>query len=223
MSTDRESVALLACGVSPYRFLRPVMTLALVPAAATMYVMIEAMPDANQRYREILSTSSPRRSRATSSRAVFFEQFPNWALYPREDAGVGRTGWRDLMVANTSQAGRVGVCLASQGRLVLDAKKRTVELVLTDGTSTPSAVPGEANTTRFSERLIMRLDPNTIFPPLELARGFSEKTIAQLRADIAQKVQRGESPHTRRSCTSTPSSRSRWPASCSPSSRWRSA
>ena len=53
MSGDREAVALLACGVSPYRLLRPVLLLATVAAAATLYVMLEAIPDANQTFREI--------------------------------------------------------------------------------------------------------------------------------------------------------------------------
>src|SRR5688572_12549418 len=54
MSGDREAVALLACGVSPYRLLRPVFALAAVVAAVHLYVMIRAIPDANQSYRQII-------------------------------------------------------------------------------------------------------------------------------------------------------------------------
>src|SRR6185295_8068285 len=53
LSADRESVALLACGVSPYRLLRPVVILGTAAGLATLYVMIEAIPDANQTFREI--------------------------------------------------------------------------------------------------------------------------------------------------------------------------
>src|SRR4029077_12337087 len=53
LSADREAVALLACGVSPYRLLRPVLLMAVLATAATMYVMVEAIPDANQAFREI--------------------------------------------------------------------------------------------------------------------------------------------------------------------------
>jgi len=53
LSADRETVALLACGVSPYRLLRPVMLMAAICAAATTYVMVKAIPDANQTFREI--------------------------------------------------------------------------------------------------------------------------------------------------------------------------
>ena len=53
LSADREAVALLACGVSPYRLMRPVGLMATVAAAATIYVMIKAIPDANQTFREL--------------------------------------------------------------------------------------------------------------------------------------------------------------------------
>src|SRR5215207_9367243 len=53
MSGDREAVALLACGVSSYRLLRPVLIFAAVAGAVHLYVMIRAIPDANQTFREI--------------------------------------------------------------------------------------------------------------------------------------------------------------------------
>src|SRR5437016_10556164 len=40
LSGDRESVALLACGVSPLRLLRPVLLMAAVVAGADLYVLL---------------------------------------------------------------------------------------------------------------------------------------------------------------------------------------
>src|ERR1700730_8281656 len=54
MSGDREAMALLACGVSPYRLLRPVLLPATVAGAAHLWVMLSAIPDANQTYRQIV-------------------------------------------------------------------------------------------------------------------------------------------------------------------------
>ena len=48
-----EAVALLACGVSPYRLLRPVGVMGIVAGAATLYVMLVSIPDANQTFREL--------------------------------------------------------------------------------------------------------------------------------------------------------------------------
>jgi LPS export ABC transporter permease LptG/LPS export ABC transporter permease LptF len=195
LSTDREAVALLACGVSPYRLLRPVVAIGAVATAATLYVMIVALPDANQKYREILFGIVTQKLESDVQPRVFFQDFPNWVLYPQNDAEAGQAGWSDIMLANTSKPDAVEVYMARRGRIVLDPAKRTVQLVLIDGTKYATAGPGESNTTRFAEELVIPLDPNTVFPPLDLARGLTEKTIVQLQADIAEKVRRKESPH----------------------------
>src|SRR5215831_6195575 len=53
LSADREFVALQACGVSIFRVLRPLALLAVLACGATAYVMIVALPNANQTFREI--------------------------------------------------------------------------------------------------------------------------------------------------------------------------
>jgi LPS export ABC transporter permease LptG/LPS export ABC transporter permease LptF len=194
LSTDRESVALLACGVSPYRLLRPVMAVAAVATAATLFVMIEAIPDANQEYRKILFATLSKKVESDIQPRVFFQEFPNWVLYPRNEAEPGQSGWRDVLLANTTQPEAIDLYLAQHGQVVLDPEKRTVELILLDGTSYATGGPGESSMTRFGQQII-RLDPNTVFPPVDIARGLTEKTIVQLREDIEKKVGRNESPH----------------------------
>jgi lipopolysaccharide export system permease protein len=48
LSADRELVAMQACGIGLFRLLRPVLVLASVAAGVTSYVMLEAIPNANQ-------------------------------------------------------------------------------------------------------------------------------------------------------------------------------
>jgi LPS export ABC transporter permease LptG/LPS export ABC transporter permease LptF len=195
MSADREAVALLACGVSPYRLLRPVLALAGVATAATLWVMIEAIPNSNQTYREIVFEILTKKVETEIRPGVFYEEFPNWALFPREEVGTGETGWKDLLVADYSHQESIKLYLARRGRIALDPKNRTVRLVLSDGTAYATGQPGEANTNRFTEDLVITLDPDSVFKPLELPPGLTEKTIARLRADIALKRSRGDSPH----------------------------
>ncbi len=194
MSADREAVALLACGVSPYRILRPVLVLAGIATAATLYVMIEALPDSNQRYREILFEILTKKVETEIRPGVFYEDFPNWALYPRQEAGPGEVGWKDLLVADSSRPDSIRLYLARHGRIALDPANRTVRLVLTDGTHYATGQPGDAGVNRFREQFVITLDPNSVFPPLDLPPGVTEKTIAQLRADIAVKRARGSGP-----------------------------
>jgi LPS export ABC transporter permease LptG len=156
--------------------------------------MIEAIPDANQKYREILFATLSKKVESDIQPRVFFQEFPNWVLYPRNEAEPGQSGWRDVLLANTTQPEAIDLYLAQHGQVVLDPVKRTVELILLDGTSYATGGPGESSMTRFGQQII-RLDPNTVFPPVDIARGLTEKTITQLRKDIEDKVGRNESPH----------------------------
>ena len=45
LSSDRESVALQACGVSIFRMLVPLIVLGVTAAAVTCYVLVVALPD----------------------------------------------------------------------------------------------------------------------------------------------------------------------------------
>src|SRR5437763_1798472 len=53
LSGDRETVALLACGVNPLRLLRPALFMGLVIGGLTLYVMVDLVPDSNQKFWEI--------------------------------------------------------------------------------------------------------------------------------------------------------------------------
>ena len=188
LSGDREGVALLACGVSPYRLLRPILFLSVLAAGATLYVMIWSIPNSNQRYREIVYGIIAQKAEADIRPRVFFDEFPNWVLFPNDEAPSGQGGWKDLLVANTTDHGATQLWMASAGRLHLDYDERRVTLILTRGTRYTSHDGGGTATYEFPGNIELQLDPNTIFPPQELPPGLTEKTIAELRATVAQKV-----------------------------------
>src|SRR4029450_8914781 len=102
MWAGRESVALLACGVSPYRLLRPLVVFAVLAALATGYVMIVAIPQSNQAFRQIPFTLVSQRVETEIQPRVFYQDFPGWVLYAREEPDPGDPGWKKLMVANTT-------------------------------------------------------------------------------------------------------------------------
>ena len=187
LSADRETVALLACGVSPYRLLRPVMLMAALCAAATMYVMVKAIPDANQTFREITFEVIAKRVENDIHPRVFFEDFPGWVLYARDEPPEGG-GWKDVLVANTSKPETTDLFLASRGRLVLNREERRVDMVLTDGIRYSTGKPGETNTLRVPGDLTMALNPEMVFRKADLPRGLTEKTMAELREDMKTKL-----------------------------------
>ena len=192
LSADREAVALLSCGVSPYRLLRPLMAFAVLATAATAYVMFEAIPDANQRFREITWELVSKRVENDVQPRVFFEDFPGYVLYARDVDAAG--GWKDVLVANTSTPGETVVALAARGRLVLNPEARRVELVLTEGTRYMPGAKGDAQTYDFRGDLIVGLDADTVFGNQQIPRTLTEKSIADLQADATLKLNRKEGP-----------------------------
>lgn len=185
LSGDREIVVLMACGVSPYRLFRPVFALSAVAAAATLWVMVTAIPDANQTYREITARIVADRAEGQVRPRVFFEDFPNTVLYVREVPADG--GWQDVLAADTRNPAQPIVYVARRGRMVVDRGARTIQMVLEDGAqhTTRGADPAVYEIARFKE-MVLSLDPESVFPRTGPARGEREMTIAELQARVAE-------------------------------------
>ena len=195
MSSDRETVALQACGVSLLRMFRPLLLLALAAAAATCYVMVVALPEANQRFREITFRTVASRAEGEVKPRVFYEDFPDVVLYARDVSQTGG-GWRDVFLADLRNSGQPDVYVASQGQVVLDAEQRTVDVVLRSGTGHVMRAD-EAGTYEVHsfDEIVIGLDPESVFPRSGPQRGYPELTIAQLREEAAQLSAQGVSPH----------------------------
>lgn len=194
LSADREIVVLMACGVSPYRLLRPVLLLGLLCWAATTWVLIEAIPNENQNYREITLRIVADRAEGQVRAREFFEDFPDTVLYVREIPASG--GWQDVFAASTRTPGQPVIYLARRGRMVVDRQKKTIEMVLEDGTrhtSKPSD-PATYEVVRFDQTLLS-LNPESVFPRQGPARGEREMSIAELEARIKELEKLGQSPH----------------------------
>ena len=190
MSGDREAVALLACGVSPYRLLRPVLFMAALAGGAHLYVMLQAIPDANQSFRQLTYDVVSQQVENDVRPQVFFQNFPNWILYVRDIPKTGG-GWKDVVVAETNRPdGTTTLFMADRGRLQLDRVKQTVHLVLEDGVRYSSrGLDGKAiETYRFKDPLIVKLDPQSVFQNLQLTRGLGEMTVGALQQQAATKL-----------------------------------
>ena len=127
---------------------------------------------------------------------VFFEDFPGWVLYAR-DVPPNGGGWRDVLVADTHDPGRTTLYLARGGRLILDRAKQTVDLVLNNGNRYSNSGPDgrQIETYRFPRDLIVSLDPQTVFPRMEIQRGINELPIPELMRQAAERRKAGLSPH----------------------------
>jgi len=194
LSGDREIVAMEACGVSLGRLLRPLLLFGLVATAATTYVMIVALPAANQAFREITFKLLMTRGETKIKPRVFYTDFPNLAIYVREvTPGVG---WADVMVAESSTPTQPKTYLAKKGRLLLDESKRTVQMVLIDGThhSVNLDDPEKYEQGTFAQTMLV-IDPESVFPRIGPMKGAMEMTIAELKTEMADLRKQNIYPH----------------------------
>src|SRR5437867_10032618 len=174
LSADREFVAMQACGVSVARLLWPVGVLSLIGWATTSYVMIEALPDANQAFRQIAFNVLAERAEGEVKPRIFFTEFPDLVIYVRDIPPEG--GWNDVFMSDNTPGRPQAIYLVRYGRVVLDAKRRTVEMVLEDGTRHVANVDGSYQVVKF-ERQVVSVSAESVFPRGGPTRGDPELTI----------------------------------------------
>jgi LPS export ABC transporter permease LptG/LPS export ABC transporter permease LptF len=194
LSGDREIVAMEACGVSLGRLLRPLVLFAVVATAATTYVMIVALPAANQAFREITFKLLMARGETKIKPRIFYTDFPNLVIYVREvTPGVG---WSDVVVSDSSNAAEPRLYLAKKGRLLLDESKRSVDMVLSEGTQhwVDLNQPEKYQIGAF-EKTTLVINPDSVFPREGPMKGLTEMTIVELKKEMADLRAQNIYPH----------------------------
>ncbi len=192
LSADREFVAMQACGVSVARLLWPVGILSVIGWASTAYVMIEALPDANQAFRQIAFTVLAERAEGEVKPRIFFTEFPDLVMYVRDIPPEG--GWNDVFMADNTPGRPQAIYLVKHGRVALDAKKRTVAMVLEDGTRHTANADGTYQVVKFA-RQVVTVNPDVVFPRGGPTKGDPEMTIAELRQRAVELEKAGISSH----------------------------
>ena len=193
MSTDRETVVLQACGVSVYRMLWPVALLALLATGGTFYVIEFAVPESNQRFRELMLRVLASRAEGEVKPRVFYEGFDDLTLYVRE---VSPAGWSDVFLADAREPDQLDVSVAEYGHVEIDRDRQAVDLVLFNGTRHRSDAhdPASYELHEFGDiRISIRAE--SVFPQSAPQPGLNELTLRELRREADRMRAAGESPH----------------------------
>jgi LPS export ABC transporter permease LptG/LPS export ABC transporter permease LptF len=192
LSADREFVALQACGVSLRRLLRPVGLISVLGFGVTLYVLLVAVPDGNQRFREITFNILVSLAEGEVKPRMFYDKFPNIELYVREIPPSG--GWSGVFMADSRSGEGSTVYLAKHGRVIIDREKKTVQMVLEQGMRHMADSAGKYEPSSF-ERMVITLDPSTMFPKQGPPKGDREMSLAELRARADEIRKQGQFPH----------------------------
>ncbi len=193
-SGDREAVAMMACGVSPVRLIRPMMLLAAVAAGATLYVLIWLMPDANQSFRDVTFQLTEKMATQDVKPGQFYEGFTGKTILigGRENDGT----WTQVMIADTSTPGRPVLQLSERARLVSDEQAQLVNIIEANVNSYRILKNEDNYEVQQSAEEVTHIDPKSVFGDGgSPGRGFNEMTIAQLDAQARDKVANSLSPH----------------------------
>ena len=195
LSGDREMVAMQACGISVFRILSPLLVLAALAAALDCYLLAEAVPEANRRFRETVFRVSANRAEGevkaarVSGGSVFRARCCTFGKSPRTagETSSSRTSRRPE---------QPDVYVAEWGRVAVDEDRRTVAVALRNGERhrVDPAVPAEYEVHRFEE-LTIQLDASSLFPDGGPARDVKEMSIPELREEAAAMRAAGTSPH----------------------------
>ena len=192
LSADREFVAFQACGVSMRRLLRPVGLVSILCCAATAYVLMVAVPAGNQRSREITFNIIASQAEGEVKPRMFFDRFPNIVLYVREIPPSG--GWEGVFMSDTHSGEGSAIYLAKHGRVVIDRNKKTVEMVLDEGTRHSADPAGKYEAQSF-DRILLNLSPESMFPSGGPPKGDREMSIGELRVRAEELRAQGQFPH----------------------------
>ena len=164
LSGDRETVAMQACGLSLFRILTPLLVLATATAAMNCYLLLSVVPDATQRFREILLRVQANRAEGGEAPDVLRGGLPGRRAV-RTGSSQHRRGWSDVFLADVQRPEQPDIYIAERGRVGVDRDRRTVAIVLENGERhrVDPSVPSAYEVHSFRE-LRIQLDAESLFP-----------------------------------------------------------
>ena len=193
LSADREAVALLACGVSPMRLLRPILVIGLLVGGLDMYTLVRLTPDANQLWRDIAFRELTEQTAADIKPRVFFKQFPGKVLYVTDVRPDGQ--WSRVLLGGTSESGKLQLTLAESGRLIIDKDQQQVVLLLDPARQYAPVGDGSAYASSQNQQVVVGIRADAVFGPRQTVATKNEMRPDQLREEIAKKRSIGEPVH----------------------------
>ena len=189
LAADSEIIAMRASGVSLYRLLTPILVAATLAWGATSYLIINVLPDSNQRVRQLFFKVLTSHAGTEVRPRVFYDRlFPN-LMFLVLDTPTDTDYWENVILADLSEPQSPRVTFADQGRLLIDPEARTVMFYLRDAELHQVSHRRPAEYQRqLSKEIFLPLPTETFFPPedINVPRGARELSLAELRTSYRE-------------------------------------
>ena len=156
MSSDSESVAFRAGGLSTMSILRPVLTLAILAWALNLALSLWIAPSAAARLDELTYSIGVKQLPVELQPRVFNEDLGDLVLYVQDISPDG-TEWRGILLADLSNPDQPIVTLAQAGRFSTSPSEEGYEVTLFNGTIhivSPSLDPDQYDFSQFEAHTI---------------------------------------------------------------------
>ena len=168
MSSDSETIAFRASGISMKRLLLPVMLVGGLAWVANLALTVWIAPRTAARLRDLTYEIAVKQVSLELRPRVFNERLTDWILYVQDVAPEG-LNWRGIMLADLHDPNDPRVTFARSGSLVANNGNHTFQLTLRNG-NTHFVSPVAPNRYSFSS-----FDTNTISIPMPEAPPKPEK------------------------------------------------
>ena len=131
LSADSEIVAIKASGVSIYRMLPPILTIAVLAYLLSAFLTVYALPKGNIAFKELLYHIVQGRLNLNLKEQVFNDAVPGMVIYVDRNSSDGKlTG---IIIQDQRDLKDISTIFASSGTVLSDEKSKQIHLWLTDG------------------------------------------------------------------------------------------
>jgi len=131
LSSENETIAMRASGISLYTLLKPVLIIAVITALITGILTLVLEPSGKSAFKQQVFSIATSRASAGIEAGVFNRSFDGITLYVREIDSGG--GLRDIFIADRRVENETVIINARKGSIQTDGKKQNLILSLEQG------------------------------------------------------------------------------------------
>ncbi len=179
LSSDSEIVALKASGISIYRLLPPILSVAALAFLMSAFVSVYALPKGNVAFKKLLYQVLQGRMNLNLKEQVFNDAIPGLVIYVDRSSKEGQLS--GILIQDERNPKDTSTIFASTGQLSSDEERRQIHLQLTNGSIHQSRPQGVYRRLDF-QQYELKLDLSKA--AREIEKNEVDMTLQELRENL---------------------------------------